>query len=72
MKYSDGPLDNQTWQTEWKTASLAKVQLSEYEKQTLETLVMASRLYAKFDCPVASQNFLLFATAHDCETGLTG
>ena len=31
VKYSGGPLDNQTWQTEWKTAPLAKVQLCEYE-----------------------------------------
>ena len=29
----------------------------------------ASRLYAKFDCPVARQNFSMLATAHDCETG---
>ena len=28
-----------------------------------------SRLFAKFDCPVARQNFPLLATAHDCETG---
>ena len=27
-------------------------------------------LSAKFDCPVARQNFSLLATAHDCETGL--
>ena len=27
------PLDNQTWQTEWKTAPLAKVQLCEQENQ---------------------------------------
>ena len=33
---SGGPLDNQTWQTEWKTAPLAKVQLCEYENQILE------------------------------------
>ena len=30
-----GPLDNQTWQTEWKTAPLAKVQLYEHENKTL-------------------------------------
>ena len=53
MKHSGGPLDNQTWQTEWKTAPLAKVQLCEYENQTLEAFVAASRLYTKFDCPVA-------------------
>ena len=67
---SGGPLDNQTWQTEWKTVPLAKVQLCEYENQTLEAFVAASCLYAKFDCPVARQNLSLLATAHDCETGL--
>ena len=30
----------------------------------------SSILSAKFDCPVARQDFSLFATAHDCETGL--
>ena len=39
VKYSWGPLHNQTWQTEWKTAPLAKVQLSEYKNQTLELLL---------------------------------
>ena len=39
-----GPPDNQTWQTEWKTASLAIVQLCEYENQTLEDFVAVSRL----------------------------
>ena len=65
-----GPLDNQTWQREWKTAPLAKVQMCEYENQTLETFVAASRLYARFDCTVAHQNFPLLSTAHVCETGL--
>ena len=65
-----GPLDNQTWQTERKTAPLAKVQLCEYKNQTLEAFVAASRLSAKFDCPVARQNVSLLATAHDCETDL--
>ena len=51
-------------------ASLAKVQLCEYENQTLEAFVAASCLIAKFDCPVARQKFSLLATAHDCETGL--
>ena len=36
VNISGGPLDNQTWQTEWKTTPLAKVQLCEYENQTLE------------------------------------
>ena len=55
MKISGGPPANQTWQTEWKTASLAKVQLCEYENQTLEDFVTVSRSYAKFDCQVARQ-----------------
>ena len=63
MKISGWLLDNQTWQTEWKTAPLAKVQLCEYENQTLEAFVAARRLYVKFDCPVARQNVLLLATA---------
>ena len=77
MNNSGGPLDNQTRQTEWKAAPLAKVQLCEYENQTLEAFVSASRFcflififYAKFDCPVAYQKFLLLVTAHDYETGL--
>ena len=40
------------------------------QKQTLEAFVMASHLYAKFDCPLARQNFSPLATAQDCETGL--
>ena len=65
-----GPPDNETWQTEWKTAPLAKVQLSEYENQTLEAFVVVSHLYAKFDCPVACPNCSLLGTVHGCETGL--
>ena len=38
-------MDNQTWQTEWKTAPLAKVQLCEYENQTLEDFVAVSRSF---------------------------
>ena len=49
VKISDGPLDNQTWQTEWKTILLAKVQLCEYENETLKSFAAASCLYAKFD-----------------------
>ena len=72
MNNSGGPLDmNQTWQIEWKAAPLAKVQLCEYENQTLEAFVAASPLYiTKFDCPVVHQKVALLATAHDCETGL--
>ena len=69
MKTSDWLLDNPTWQTEWKTAPLIKVQLCEYENQTLEAFVAASRLSAKFDCPVTRQKFSLLATAYDCEIG---
>ena len=71
MNNSGGPLNNQTWQTEWKTASLAKVQLCEYENQTLEAFVAASCSYIKYDCAVAHQNFSLLAThVHDCESCL--
>ena len=38
-EYCCTPLDNQTWQTEWKTAPLAKVQLCEYKNQNLEALL---------------------------------
>ena len=48
IKRSGRPLDNNTWQTEWKTAPLAQVQLSEYENQTLEAFVAVSCLYVKF------------------------
>ena len=37
LKNSGGPLDNQTWQKEWKNAPLAKVQLREDENQTVGT-----------------------------------
>ena len=33
MKYSGGPLDNQTWQTEWKTDPFVKVQLCEKKRK---------------------------------------
>ena len=61
MKNSGGPLDNQTWQTEWKTAPLAKVQLCEHENKTFDLLLQSA---------VALQNFLDLATANICETGL--
>ena len=57
MQNCVGPLDDQTWQTEHKTAPLAIVQLCEYKNQTLEAFVVDSHLCAKFDCPVAHQNF---------------
>ena len=70
MTNSGRALDNQTWQTEWKTAPVAKVQLCEHENQTLEAFAADSRLSAKFDCPMARQNVSLLSTVHDCETGL--
>ena len=70
MENSGGPLDNQTWQTELRTAPLTKVQLCEYDNQTLEAYAVASRLYTESDCPVSRQNASLLTTAHDCETGL--
>ena len=47
---------------------MVKVQLCEYENQTLEDIVAESSLYGKFDSPKAHQNVLLLATAHDRET----
>ena len=69
VKHSGGPLHNQTWQTEWKTAPLVNVRLWEYYSQIFEVFVVASCLSAKFDCPVVCQNLSLLATAYDCETG---
>ena len=48
MKNSGGPLDNQTWQTEWKTAPLAKVQLCEHENKTFDLFVAVSSGLAEF------------------------
>ena len=39
----------------------------ECENQILEAFLMASHLYAKFDCPEAHQNCSMLATVHDCE-----
>ena len=38
-KNSCGPLNNQTWRTEWKTAILAKVQLYEYKTKLWKLLL---------------------------------
>ena len=70
MNNSGGPLNNQTCQIAWRTAPLSKVQLCEYENQTMEAFVAASRSYVKYDCAVARQNFSVLATVHDCETSL--
>ena len=47
--------------------SITQEQLCEHENKTLEAFVVASRLYPKFDCTVARQNFSFLATAHDSE-----
>ena len=65
-----GPLEIKLARQNGRFAPLAKVQLWEYENQTLEAFVASRRLYAMFDCAVARQNLPLLATAHDCETGL--
>ena len=69
-RYSGGPLDNPTCQTEWKTVPLTKVQLCEYTNLTLGAFVVTSHLYTKFDCLVVYQNLSLLATVRDCEIGL--
>ena len=66
VKYSSGQLDTHSWQTECKTAPQAKVQSYEYKKK----IRCASRLYVKFDCPLARQKFSLLITVYDCETDL--
>ena len=55
-----------------KNCSTGQIAVVCVRKQTLEDFVVACRLYAKFDCPVARQNFSLLATVqlHDCEIGL--
>ena len=60
MKYSGGSLDNQTWSTEWKTAPMAKVQLCEYKRQTLEAFVAASRLYCQVWLSSGPPDFFTF------------
>ena len=56
--------DNHTWKTEWTTAALAKVQLCEYENQTMEAFVAANRLSAKLDCPVPPRMILKLVNEH--------
>ena len=65
MKNAGGPLDNQTLQTEWKTALLAIVQLHEYEAQTLGSSDLVVQPAVCKECKI-----YFLATAHDCETGL--
>ena len=64
-------MDKQTWQTEWKTAPLAKLQLCEYEKQTLQAFVAASRYVCQVWLSSGPTEFSSpLATAHDREIGL--
>ena len=53
MNNSGGLLDNQTWQTKWKTAPLAKVQLYGYGggEHILDVFVTPSHFCANFDWP---------------------
>ena len=67
MENSGGPLDNQTWQAEWKSASLDKVQLCEYENQTLEAFGMSVICIPSL---IAQWPARILATMHYCETGL--
>ena len=46
VKNPDGPLDNQTWPKEWKTAPLAKVQSCQYKKR-LEAFVVQQSFVQK-------------------------
>ena len=41
-------MDNPTWQTKWKAAPLAKVRMCEYENQSLEAILVASRVCCYF------------------------
>ena len=63
---SDGPLDNQTWQTDWKTVSFAIVQLCEYENQTLETFAVASRLHRKVRCTFKPLRMIVRVLVKNC------
>ena len=72
MKYSGGPMDNQTWQTNgWPQQKLPKFGFHTHTT-ALWPMEQSSILSAKFDCPGACQNISLLATAHDCETDLYG
>ena len=55
----------------WKNVLLAKAQSCEYENQTLETFVAASHYFvSRAWLSSGPSDFLLWATAHDCETNL--
>ena len=49
---------------------LTATEASRTHTAALWPMERSSILSAKFDCPVACQNFSRVATAHDCETGL--
>ena len=68
VKNSGRPLDNQTWQTEWKTASSAKEQVCEYKKQLCKLLLWPAVWMQSLNVqwPIRTSH----STAHDCETGL--
>ena len=56
VKYSGRPLDNQTWQSEWTTVLLPKVQL---KSKLWKLLLWPDNLYARFDCPEISHFYPL-------------
>ena len=69
VKHSGGPLQNQTWLTNgWSQKKLSKFNFCTHTT-ALWPMEQSSILSAKFDCPVARQDFSLLPTAHDCETG---
>ena len=70
MKNSNRSLDNQTWQTNsWLQQKLPKFDFRTHTT-TLWLMELSSILSAKFDCPVAHQNFSLLHTymytKHEC------
>ena len=70
MENTGGPLGNQTWHTRgWPQQKIQKFGFCIHTTAPcpMEQFFI---LFAKFDCPVAHQNFPLLATSHDCETGL--
>ena len=73
VKIPGGPLDNQTWQTEWKTAPLAELQLCENKKTNFgsfgcDQISFIQSLIVQWPTRMYFQ--LLLATVHDCKTGL--
>ena len=71
-KQSGRPLDNQTWQTEWKTAPLTKVQLLRISTKLWKLLLQPAICVQSLIVLSSQSRFftLLVATAHDCESGL--